>query len=353
MADKAEIRNIPQNDLLGALADALMKAKQNTGVIGDFLLGKAPETLENMSYGFNPTRGSGMAFGFKPEALDVANLIPTSAIGGLAARGYGKLLTSELARHIAEGTQFGRMIDPRASIVPTEVAKSFAMKTSLPDDEEFLSAVRGTNGAEITPEGLKIKLIRYQRPEQELAESVRSGVFYLPEGNPNVKFYKNAGTASNRNTYGGINKIQGETILRNPLFVKGATGGKAPEEAYKKLMGKQAFKEMQDDLMKTIRARDKGSEAYMFLEKYAPEIADTAWNIAENSTQGNQFRYALQEAVFGNAARNAGYDSILGYSKGRGDKGNFFSEVFDLREQLYPSSTGEYGLMPEFENIIK
>lgn len=120
MADKAEIRNIPQNPLFGALASALMKAKQNTGIFGEFLLGQAPETLENMSYGFNPTRGSGMAFGFKPEALDVASLIPTSAIGGLATRGYGKLLTSELARHVAEGTQFGRMIDPRMMVVNDE-----------------------------------------------------------------------------------------------------------------------------------------------------------------------------------------------------------------------------------------
>lgn len=117
MADNAEIRNIPQNPLFGALASALMKAKQNTGVFGEFLLGKAPETLQDMSYGFNPTRGSGMAFGFKPEALDVASLIPTGAIGSLAARGYGKLLTSELARHIAEGTTIGQMLDPRMNMI--------------------------------------------------------------------------------------------------------------------------------------------------------------------------------------------------------------------------------------------
>ena len=90
----------------------------------------------------------------------------------------------------------------------------------------------------------------------------------------------------------------------------------------------------------------------MFLEKHAPEIADNAWNIVENSKQGNQLRYALQEAVIANEARKAGHDAILGYSKGRGDKGNFLSEVFDLRESHYPSPSGEFYMNPEFEGLL-
>ena len=98
---------------------------------------------------------------------------------------------------------------------------------------------------------------------------------------------------------------------------------------------------------------NRGTEAYNFLEKYAPEIADNAWNIAENSTQSNQFRMALQEAVIGNEARKAGYDSVIGYSSGRKGKGNFLSEIFDVRENLYPSPSGEYGLTSEFEGLLK
>lgn len=349
MPQQATITNTPRNPILGLLADAIQPVA-NSGLLGEFLLGKSGKVLDDMSYGYSPTTGKGMTTGVKPDAVDLLNLTPLAGV----AKPLAKIAGREIARQVQTGTGLvGRnVIDPRQNIVPVDVAKQFKMQTSLPQTEDFLSAVAGTKGAELTPEGLKLPLVRFQKPDQELSESVRSGVFYLPEGNPNTKYYRNAGTASNNNAYGGTDKIQGETLLRNPLFVKGATGGKAPEEAYKQLMGKQAFKEMQDDLMKAIRSRDKGSEAYMFLEKYAPEIADTAWNIAENSKQGNQFRYALQEAVFGNAARNAGYDSILGYSKGRGDKGNFFSEVFDLREQLYPSPSGEYGLMPQFEGLL-
>ena len=159
-------------------------------------------------------------------------------------------------------------------------------------------------------------------------------------------------TRSSGGSYGGTQEVVGDTLYKNPLFAKGGTGGKAPEEAYKQLVGKEQFNTMQKDLMSTLQGRDRGSEAYMFLEKYAPDIADNAWYIADNSKQGNQFRYALQEAVFANEARSRGYDSIVGYSKGRKDKGNFLSEIFDVRENLYPSPSGEYGLTSEFEGLL-
>jgi hypothetical protein len=236
-------------------------------------------------------------------------------------------------------------------IVSKEVAKNIDMPITLPKSEEFLSAVKGTPNASITPEGLNLNLVRYQKPEQELSESVRTGVFYLPEGSAQAKYYKGKGVSGGN--YGGTQTISGETLYKNPLLAKGGTGGKAPEEAYKQLAGKEQFKSMQSDLMKVLQSRDKGSESYMFLEKYAPNIADNAWNIVDNSKQGNQLRYALQEAVIANEARKAGYDSILGYSKGRGDKGNFLSEVFDLRESHYPSPSGEFYMNPEFEVLLK
>ena len=89
----------------------------------------------------------------------------------------------------------------------------------------------------------------------------------------------------------------------------------------------------------------------MFLEKHAPEIADDAWHIVENSKEGNQLRYALQEAVAANEARNAGHDVILGHSKGK--NGPYLSEAFDLRESHYPSPSGEFYMHPQFEDLIK
>jgi hypothetical protein len=248
-----------------------------------------------------------------------------------------------------EAMDFALGIAP-LGIISTNIAKQLNMPVTLPKSEEFLSAVKGTPKASITPEGLQLPIVRYQKPEQELSESVRTGVFYLPEGSAQAKYYKGKGSLGG--AYGGTQTVSGETLYKNPLLAKGGTGGKAPEEAYKQLVGKDQLQSMQSDLMRVLQSKDKGSESYMFLEKYAPDIADNAWHIVDNSKQGNQLRYALQEAVIANEARNKGYDAILGYSKGRGDKGNFLSEVFDLRESHYPSPSGEFYMHPEFEGLL-
>jgi len=286
-----------------------------------------------------------------PSLLNVVSTVPNPvgdvASGLLAAQDFSKGNYGSAALNSLGLLPF---VPSMAGIVSKDVAKSINMPVTLPKSDEFINAVRGTPNTSITPEGLNMSLVRYQKPEQELSESVRTGVFYLPEGSQQAKYYKGKGVSGGN--YGGTQTISGETLYKNPLLAKGGTGGKAPEEAYKQLVGKTQFNNMQSDLMKTIMARDKGAEAYMFLEKHAPEIADNAWNIVENSKQGNQLRYALQEAVIANEARKAGHDAILGYSKGRGDKGNFLSEVFDLRESHYPSPSGEFYMNPEFEGLL-
>jgi hypothetical protein len=286
-----------------------------------------------------------------PSLLNVVSTVP-NPVGDVAS---GLLAAQDLSKGNYGSAALNSLgllpfVPSMAGIVSKDVAKSINMPVTLPKSDDFINAVRGTPNTSITPEGLNMSLVRYQKPEQELSESVRTGVFYLPEGSQQAKYYKGKGVSGGN--YGGTQTISGETLYKNPLLAKGGTGGKAPEEAYKQLVGKTQFNNMQSDLMKTIMARDKGSEAYMFLEKHAPEIADNAWNIVENSKQGNQLRYALQEAVIANEARKAGYDAILGYSKGRGDKGNFLSEVFDLRESHYPSPSGEFYMNPEFEGLL-
>jgi len=291
---------------------------------------------------------------FAPDDLIGMGLGKAAVTGGAKlGKAYANALGTALKHQVETGTGIvgKNILNPRTNIVPTDVVKSFDMPTTLPNAPEFAEAVANTPHASITPEGLKINLSRFQKPEQELEESVRTGVFYLPEGSAQAKHYKGKGSAGG--SYGGEQAINGETLYKNPLFAKGGTGGKAPEEAYKQLAGKDQFNTMQSDLMSVLQGRDKGSDAYMFLEKHAPEIADNAWNIARNSTQGNQLRYALQEAVFANEARKAGHDAILGYSKGRSGKGHFLSEVFDTRESHYPSPSGAYSLHPEFEDLIK
>ena len=234
----------------------------------------------------------------------------------------------------------------KPSIVPYDVAQNINMQTNLPTSPEFMAAVQNTPSAELTPEGLKMGLRRFQKPEQSGDTSVRQGVFYLPKDSANIKHYKKSNTG-----YGGTEEITGDTLVRNPLFAKGATGGKAPEAAFDMLMGKGATKKLADDIMKVIGVRDKGMKeeaVAKLLEQYGLD-ADDAWHILQNSSQGNQLRYALQERIIGHAARKAGHDAILGYSKGRGGKGEFLSELFDLREADYPTKQGGYRLNPEFE----
>lgn len=265
------------------------------------------------------------------------------AKGGSANMAYGEL---DAPRRMASADARPVKFAQKPSIVPYDVAQNINMQTSLPTSPEFMTAVQNTPESELTPEGLKMSLQRFQKPEQSGDVSVRQGVFYLPKGSSNVKHYKKSKTP-----YGGTEEITGETLVRNPLFVKGATGGKAPEAAFDQLMGKGASKKLADDIFGVVVAGNKGLQEEKIaglLSKYGLDPED-AWHILRNSGQGNQLRYALQERIIGHHARKAGHDAILGYSKGRGGKGEFLSELFDLREANYPTKTGRYRLNPEFE----
>jgi hypothetical protein len=234
-----------------------------------------------------------------------------------------------------------------SNIVPPNVANAMGMSTTLPKDDIFTQAVSNTPNARITDEGLYLNLMRKQKPEQAMTESVRSGVFYLPEGSANIKHY--GGSTS----YGGTDKITGETLYKNPLFVKGATGGKAPETAYAQLTDKNQLKALQDDVHKAITGPQdiKYDLVQQFLDKHAPDLSDYASYIYDNSRKGNQLRYALQEAAVAQKVRDAGYDAVIGHSKGK--QGPFISEVFDIRESHYPNAYGDFGLNPKFEEMTR
>jgi hypothetical protein len=235
------------------------------------------------------------------------------------------------------------------NIVPVDVAKSIKMPTTLPTDDVFRKAVENTPGATVTDEGLVMSLMRKQKPQQAETESVRGGVFYLPEGSASMKHY--GGTTG----YGGTEKIAGETLYKNPLVVKGATGGKAPEMAYEQLAGKDGYKVMQEDVQKAAFSGSQNMREELveqFLDNYAPDLSGYGSYIISNSKQGNQLRYALQEAAVAQKARDSGYDAVIGYSKKRsGDP--FLSEVFDVREAIYPSRAGDYRLMDKFEGLLE
>ena len=242
--------------------------------------------------------------------------------------------------------EFTQMM-PVAGIISPKVVNQLGMATTLPKDDIFAQAVANTPSARISEEGLHLNLMRKQKPEQAGTESVRSGVFYLPEGSANIKHY--GGSTS----YGGTDKITGETLYKNPLFVKGATGGKAPETAYAQLTDKDQLKQLQSDVSKAISGPQdiKYDLVQQFLDKHAPDLSDYASYIYDNSRKGNQLRYALQEAAVAQKVRDAGHDAVIGHSKGK--QGPFISEVFDVRESHYPDQHGNFELNPKFEEMYQ
>lgn len=250
----------------------------------------------------------------------------------------------------APGLAGGLVTGPAASlgIVPVDVARKIGVKPNLPKDAAFEAAVRNTPGASIDEGMLRMNVQRNQRPEQEMAESVRGGVFYLPQGDKNARYY----SGKNENfAYGGNQKIAGETGFVSPLFVKGATGGKAPEAAFDQLLGKGSYQSMRTEALRSTGVaglpRDIRNELVEeFLTKFAPELSGYGGHILENSRKGNQLAYALQEAAVASAARKAGHDGVVGYSTSRKTKEPFISEVFDVREKRYPSPHGDYDVWP-------
>lgn len=226
--------------------------------------------------------------------------------------------------------------------IPVDVARGLAVQTNIPADPLFQEAVANTNGATVTRDGLEIDLIRFQKEEQSGDTAIRTGVFYLPAGSANIKYYKGG-----KSGYGGTEKIEGRTLLKRPLFVKGGTGGKAPEAAYDLLLGKGAYQKMRDAALRVIsygRQQDIG-KIEDFLESYGAD-SGLAYEIVQASKTGNQLPYALQENVVAHAVRNAGYDAVVGHSKGKA--GAFISEIFDVREDMNPTADGDYSIHEKF-----
>ena len=226
---------------------------------------------------------------------------------------------------------------PQFSIGPDQV-KDLPYESKFPETREFTEAVKNTEGAKMTEDGLVINAVRWQSPDQEGQESLRTGVFYLPANDPNTKYYKGGKLG-----YGGTEKVEGEILVKRPIFVKGATGGKAPEAAYDEIKGKGAYKKMREDVLAQVYhygRRTRGDDIAGVLTDYGAD-ENIAWEMADRATKGNNLAYAVQENIVAHAVREAGYDAVLGFSKKK-DGSNFISEIFDVREITYPSQ-GEPG----------
>lgn len=238
-----------------------------------------------------------------------------------------------------------------AQVAP-EAALALEYETRIPTDPVFAEAIENTAGATLTEDGLVIDLVRFQKPSQGGDVSVRTGVFYLPTGSKHARHYK---AGPNSESYGGPVRVEGQTLIRAPLFVKGSTGGKAPEVAYDTLKGKGAAAKLSGEVFSAINQRGwmkAQGDAAVWLEVIQGVLRDhdadpgMAADITRNSTKGNQLRYALQENIIAHAVRAAGHDAVVGYSKGKA--GPFIAEVFDVREDTYPTPEGDFSIHPAF-----
>ena len=232
---------------------------------------------------------------------------------------------------------------------------------------EFQAIAAGSPTAEVTPEGLKLGLERRQKPEQAGEPSVRGGVFYSPAGGSQVKNYARGTVdvrgeaplypiagAPNRTVttpwYGGKQQITGEKVFRNPLIVRGGTGGRVPHKALEQLKGKDFAARINVEVDTFVRAAGGvgnripktaklAEDIRAFLTKWGgdPEAADA---IVGNATDSwNFMRNALKENIVGTIAQQRGYDSIIGILR-RGSRdlrqGERVTEVFDVLRRTYP-----------------
>ena len=284
---------------------------------------------------------------FTPDVNEAYATLQANFFSTMAAR-VGltpQELYDRYALKVAAKSPGGPILD---QITP-EQAMATNVPVDLPAAPEFTESVGNTPGAQITENGLLIDLVRFQKPEQEGAQAIRTGVFYLPAGSRQVTGYR-----GNNKLYGGTEKFEGQTLIRRPLFVKGATGGKAPEAAYDTLKGKGAYQAMRDDVLGAGRnyaetRAEKAQRVAAVLEKYGADPG-LAFEIVANSTQGNQLAYAIQENIVAHAVREAGYDAVVGYSKAKG--ANRISEVFDVRELTFPARGMESQVSDVFEQSL-
>ncbi|MDD5530924.1 MAG: hypothetical protein PHX21_12975 [bacterium] len=225
------------------------------------------------------------------------------------------------------------------------------MKTLLEQLDTWARiAIIHTPGAKIVSDGIELDISRYQQYEQFGMPSLRTGVFYLPELKSPFRGYYSTGKLG----YGGGELITGRTKIKRPIIVKAGTGGVGIKKAYDIVCGKGTYDKMRGDVLNVImnKAWTGGvntTDIAEILRKYGGD-ENLAYDIFTHSKKGNTLAYAIQEHIAAVKIRNAGYDSVLSYSKSAGKLR--LSELFDLRQKNYPSESGKMFLEKYINNQV-
>jgi hypothetical protein len=199
-AEGDSVRAIPQNAALGKIAQALQSAKDYTNQyevkqwvpllggtgVGDMLMGKAPEEVENWSYGNYPMRvpemsripqfKTGRAESFGDTLFLGADAVPVvGALGKVAgkagkagARVVGEELnralldnTGVLAKMVPQAAKPMYVVQPQGNLNFKPIARAEILKgPEAQTPENFLNQLRGKPG--MTQEGFDDLAKRYQ-----------------------------------------------------------------------------------------------------------------------------------------------------------------------------------------------
>jgi hypothetical protein len=272
-----------------------------------------------------------------------------------AARNIGASVLDPFGQLFATGLEIaGRSIGaaartqrtagaPALGIVDPVVARGLG-SANLPEHPVLEDAVRAAGG-EITLDGIRLSLQRFQPPEAAGLTATRGGVWYSPEQMGRKSPYQ----GGLEQGVGGTEKIRGETLLRRPLVLDnafimwGAPERVMPPELAKELwfdVSHRLFPGGQIELtpaqipVAIERAKD-------ILTRYGgePEMAE---QIVRGQPSTGEMGTAIVENVIGQKARAQGYDSIIAINQGE------IWEVADLREAALPGQ-GVFKLRAEFQ----
>lgn len=266
--------------------------------------------------------------------LDVLGLLGT---GGLSKAIIAPSIASQLPRNTERIISTSR---PVGSIQWSKASNAIA-----------------NSDTQLSKEGLLLNLIRHQKPEQEGQPARSGGVFYLPsvradEANELFNYDANP-------TWGGSQRIVGQSLFRNPFFSYGAPGGPGIFEAGKHFFGHQGMNDLDREAqVASSLANSTYNSSYRsatknFLDKYAPGMEDIPENIMDR--YGARLKPWLVESAVGNKARELGYDSIIPYgidTEFLPQRKPIINEIFDLRENRYPTESGGYSMWPQYQQII-
>lgn len=194
-------------------------------------------------------------------------------------------------------------------------------------------------GGKVTPEGIEIDLTRYQKSEQVGGEAARGGVFYLGGKVPASEhpFHD----TSPFGTVGGGQRIEGETLFRNPLV-----GG--VERPFLEEVGEQLG--YRDPNWHNLLQRDAGRIAYEpqrnqvaamahLLEQYGGDPSAAARMVADLPDE--EWGYGALENVIATRARAAGHDALIGLDRQAPELSPFDKDTIGrlelLRDEVIPS----------------